>query len=380
MSSITIIGSGLAGYTLAREFRKLDKQMPLRIITADQGDFYSKPMLSNALSKQQTPQQLVNTPAAQMAEKENIEIINQCMVESIDRDQQVLHTSQGEFSYSELVLCNGANQIKLNIDGDATDEVMRVNSLQDYEAFYQQLQGKKHIVIMGAGLIGCEFANDLGNAGYQVSLVDLAPQPLGRLLPPQAAADLQAALSAQGIHWYLDNSVSAINHSDDGYAIELCDNTRLQADLVLSAVGLRADTGLAEAAGLACQRGIVVNEFMQTSDAHIYALGDCAEINGQLLPYVMPIMIGARALAKTLHGEYTAVNYPAMPVMVKTPACPVVVCPPPAQQHGEWFEEIVEGGVKSLFKQDDKLLGFALTGSATAHKQQLSRSLGQAAD
>ncbi len=375
MSSITIIGSGLAGYTLAREFRKLDKQTPLRIITADKGDFYSKPMLSNALSKQQTPQQLVNTPAAQMAEKENIEIISQCMVESIDRDQQVLHTSQGEFSYSKLVLCNGANQIKLNIDGDAADDVMRVNSLQDYDTFYQQLQGKKHIVIMGAGLIGCEFANDLGNADYQVSLVDLAQQPLGRLLPQKAAADLQTALSAQGIHWYLDNSVSTINHSDQGYRVELCDNTTLQADLVLSAVGLRADTGLAEAAGLACQRGIVVNEFMQTSDAHIYALGDCAEINGQLLPYVMPIMIGARALAKTLHGERTAVNYPAMPVMVKTPACPVVVCPPPAQQDGEWLEETVDGGVKSLFKQDDKLLGFALTGNATTEKQQLVRAL-----
>ena len=376
MSSITIIGSGLAGYTLAREFRKLDKQAPLRIITADRGDFYSKPMLSNALSKQQTPEQLVNTPAAQMAEKENIEIISECTVLSIDREQQVLHTSQGEFGYSELVLCNGANQIKLNIDGDAADEVMRVNSLQDYATFYQQLQGKKHIVIMGAGLIGCEFANDLSNAGYQVSLIDLASQPLGRLLPQQAASDLQAALSAQGIHWHLDNSVSSIDHSDNGYHIELCDNTTLQADLVLSAVGLSADTGLAEAAGLACQRGIVVNEFMQTSDAHIYALGDCAEVNGQLLPYVMPIMIGARALAKTLHGERTAVNYPAMPVMVKTPACPVVVCPSPVQQDGEWSEEINEGGVRSLFKQGDSLLGFALTGSATTEKQQLTRALG----
>jgi rubredoxin-NAD+ reductase len=375
MSSITIIGSGLAGYTLAREFRKLDKQTPLRIITADNGDFYSKPMLSNALSKQQTPEQLVNTPAAQMAEKENIDIISQCTVEGINREQQTLHTSQGEFSYSELVLCNGANQIKLNIDGDATDDVMRVNSLQDYDAFYQQLQGKKHIVIMGAGLIGCEFANDLSNAGYQVSLVDLASQPLGRLLPERAAADVQAALSAQGIDWYLDNSVSSIDHSENGYRVELCDNTTLQADLVLSAVGLSADTRLAEAAGLACQRGIVVNEIMQSSDSHIYALGDCAEINGQLLPYVMPIMIGARALAKTLHGERTAVNYPAMPVMVKTPACPVVVCPPPVQQDGEWFEEIIDGGVRSLFKHDDSLLGFALTGSATAEKQQLTRAL-----
>lgn len=375
MSSITIIGSGLAGYTLAREFRKLDKQTALRIITADKGDFYSKPMLSNALSKQQTPEQLVNTPAAQMAEKENIEIISQCTVQGIDREQKILHTNQGEFSYSELVLCNGANQIKLNIDGDAADDVMRVNSLQDYAGFYQQLQNKKHIVIMGAGLIGCEFANDLSNAGYQVSLIDLAPQPLGRLLPQQAAANLQAALSSQGIHWYLDNSVSSIDHNEQGYRIELCDNTRLQADLVLSAVGLRADTQLAEAAGLACQRGVVVDEYMQTSDAHIYALGDCAEVNGQLLPYVMPIMIGARALAKTLHGERTAVSYPAMPVMVKTPACPVVVCPPPAQQEGEWFEEIVEGGVKSLFKQGDRLFGFALTGGATAEKQQLTRSL-----
>lgn len=371
MHPITIIGSGLAGYTLAREIRKLDEQIGIRVITADAGQFYSKPMLSNALSKNLSIEKLATSSAQKMAEQHKLEIVHHCRVQQIDGQQKQLLTDSGSYTYSQLVLANGANPIQIPVDGDASKSIISVNSLDDYAHFSEQLKSARHVSIMGAGLIGCEFANDLSNAGYQVTLIDLADRPLGRLLPEKAATSLQEKLSNLGIEWQLSHSVQAVNHKGSGLEITLNDGSRLSTDLVLSAIGLKPDTVLAESAGLKVNRGIVVDDYLKTSADSIYALGDCMELNGSVLPFVMPIMIGARALAQTLTGNATAVIYPAMPVVVKTPAQPAVVCPPPTGAEGEWQETLTNSGVKACFYQDQQLLGFALTGDAVAEKQQL---------
>ena len=116
---------------------------------------------------------------------------------------------------------------------------------------------------------------------------------------------------------------------------------------------------------------IITNTILQTSDEHIFALGDCAEIDGAVLPFIMPIMLGARALAKTLLGEPTTLTYPPMPVVVKTPAHPVVVCPPPLNVAGSWQEETFGDGIKAGYYNKNNLLGFALTGEAISEKQKL---------
>jgi rubredoxin-NAD+ reductase len=119
-----------------------------------------------------------------------------------------------------------------------------------------------------------------------------------------------------------------------------------------------------------------VNRLLQTSDADIYALGDCMEIEGLVMPFVMPIMHAARALGATLAGKPTAVSFPAMPVMVKTPACPTIVSPPAPGAVGEWKIEQTPDGIKSLFVDaSGKLLGFALNGAATAERAKLAPQL-----
>jgi len=120
----------------------------------------------------------------------------------------------------------------------------------------------------------------------------------------------------------------------------------------------------------------VVNATLQTSDEDVYALGDCAEVEGRVLPFVMPIMQAARALAPTLAGKLTQVRYPAMPVVVKTPACPAVVSPPDMGAQGEWQVEEVDDGVRALFRSaEGKLLGFALLGTVTTEKNALAAQL-----
>ncbi|MBU3630826.1 NAD(P)/FAD-dependent oxidoreductase [Polynucleobacter sp. AP-Melu-500A-A1] len=374
--SITIIGSGLAGYTVIREIRKLDKAIPITLITKEPGYFYSKPMLSTALANKKDAAQLISTPQEGMATQLEISILSHTEVNTIDTNGQSISTNQGSFSYGKLVLALGADQIRLPLQGDAANEVITVNGLEDYAKFRQLIDGKKRVAIIGAGLIGCEFANDLVAGGYEVDVIDLSPQVLGRLLPPEAATVLQEKLSAIGVRWHFATTLQSIDRNNDALEITLANGTRLISDAVLSAVGLKPRLDLAKSAGIRTNVGIVVNRELETSQKNIFAIGDCAEVDGLVLPYVMPIMQAARALAPTLIGQTTAVNYPAMPVMVKTPALPTVVSPPAKGASGNWKTTMVNGSVESRFESPDgKLLGFALMGSATALRAALTKEL-----
>ncbi len=157
---------------------------------------------------------------------------------------------------------------------------------------------------------------------------------------------------------------------------QLSDGSQLACDLVVSAVGLRPRTELAAEAGLEVKRGIVVDRLLQTSAAHVYALGDCAEVEGLNLLYVMPLMAGARALAKTLFGNPTFVSYGPMPITVKTPACPVVVSLPAVGAEGNWIVEAQGNDVKALYLgHQGQLLGYALTGAAVQERMALNKQL-----
>ena len=375
-SAIVIIGSGLAGYTVIREIRKLDKTAPITLITREPGYFYSKPMLSTALAAKKEAAQLISTPAEGMATQLDITILSETVVSAINTNTQTLQTSKGEVSYGKLVMALGADQIRLPLAGNATGEVLTVNDLEDYTCFRNAIVDKKNIAILGAGLIGCEFANDLVLGGYEVDVIDLAAQPLGRLLPEPAAKELQAKLNDAGVRWHFSTTVQSVDRSGNALQITLANGDCITSDVVLSAVGLKPRLDLAKAAGIHTGLGIQVNRALETSASNVYSLGDCAEVDGLVLPYVMPIMQAARALAPTLIGQRTALNYPAMPVMVKTPALPTVVSPPAKGMVGEWKTTLVEGGMEARFESaDGKLLGFALMGAATAQRAALTKDL-----
>lgn len=375
-SGIVIIGSGLAGYTVIRELRKIDKATPITLITREPGYFYSKPMLSTALASSKSAEQLISTNADGMATQLDITILGDVDVTAIDTAAQTVTTSTGSISYGKLVLGLGADQIRLPLKGNAANEVVTVNDLEDYAQFRKTIEGKKRITILGAGLIGCEFANDLVLGSYEVDVIDLAPQALGRLLPEEAAQALQAKLSEAGVRWHFATTVQSIDRSGDSLSITLANGSIINSDAFLSAVGLRPRLDLAKAAGIATGEGITVNRQLETSAKHVYAIGDCAEVEGLVLPYVMPIMQAARALAPNLLGQATTLGYPAMPVMVKTPALPTIVSPPAKNAVGDWKINSVEGGLEARFESSDgKLLGFALLGTATAQRGALTKEL-----
>jgi rubredoxin-NAD+ reductase len=376
MAPIIIIGSGLAGYNTARMLRRLDPAAPLLIVTNDGGEFYPKPMLSEAFAAGKTPDAIANSTAEQMAAQLKAIVRTHALVTDIELDTKRVRMGDEALEYSKLVLALGAGQIPLPLAGDAGKRVLTVNSLDDYALFRGTLTGRKSVAIVGAGLIGCEFANDLSGAGFRIDVIDIADQPLPRLLPPAGAVMLRERLAAAGVNWRLGAGVKALADKGDAIDITLDNGTMLTAEAVLSAIGLQPNCGLARAAGLKVNRGIVVDRSLQTSAPDVYALGDCAEVEGLVLPFIMPITHAARALSATLAGKPTPVAYPAMPVLVKTHACPTIVSPPASGAQGEWLVTAAPDGVKSLFVDaSGRLLGYALNGSATAERAKLTAQL-----
>jgi len=376
MTSIVIVGAGTAGFSCARELRKLDKQSTLTIVSADDADVYSKPMLSNALAKHMTATGLLTSTAEHMADTLSAKIINNTRVEQIDRENRQLRTAERVIDYDQLVLAVGAKQRDPGLDNPEQLPVHQINHIHDYSVFRQDLQSAKQVLILGAGFIGCEFANDLVGAGYSCSVVAPTRFPFSHLLPQPAGEYFMHVLAAGGVQWHMGVKGKALAKSGAGITLRLDDNSEVRGDLLLSAVGLSPNIELAQAAGLQTNRGIVVDEYLRSSDPDIFALGDCAEVNGQCLPFILPIMHGARALAATLSGNPSALHYPLMPLVVKTPACPLVMIAVPPNSVGDWEMRQTDAGFSAVFRDNSgRILGFALMGEAMAQRQAIMKQM-----
>lgn len=423
---VIIIGSGMAGYTLARELRKLTTSLPIVMVCQDSGDSYAKPTLSNAYAQNKLADSIANASAAKMAETLNLTLLNFHQVTDINADEQVIvvrslvnEASQTTLAYRDLVLATGAHSRLLPNLAVNHQTIFAVNHLDEYKSFQQRLNTLKSqksapvkVAIIGAGLIGCEFANDLigqntdnQTADITVAVFDKAARPLAQQLPSEAGIMLQDALTQSGVAFYLGTDITSITtniDTSDNATVTISfdkDNQSqtFEADIVLIAIGLVANTDLAASANIAIassqhinptithlprtvQQGIKVDAYLATSAKHIYAIGDCANVMGSYMPYVMPLMNQAKALAKTLADPNmapTKVAYPAMPVAIKTPSLPLVVLPVSGQYSDDQLywqtTPTTDGMVMTAHPKDgsNSILGFVLAGKEAA-KQRLT--------
>jgi len=346
------------------------------MISRDSGRSYSKPMLSTGFQKGKDADDLTMADAGTMAEQLNASIHTFQSVDSIDTKTRSISLEGESITYRDLVLATGSVPMTLPIKNDATDRTFSINDLEQYAEFRQQLAPGDTILIIGGGLIGCEYANDLSLAGYRVTLIEREERLLSTLVHPSISDELLSHFQARGIDVHLSTSVERLSQQSSVTAH--CGTRVLTGDIVLSAIGVKAETQLASQAGLQCNKGIVVNHALETSSEHVYALGDCAEVSGQLLFYIMPLMLGARALAKTLSGERTEVNYPPMPITIKTTEYPIV-SQLPTSADGDWQVEHTEGGISATFTNaQGKLGGFCLSGSAVVQRAALTKQLAAA--
>ncbi|MEH2919564.1 NADH:flavorubredoxin reductase NorW [Samsonia erythrinae] len=354
MKDIVIIGAGFAARQLIRQLRKQDAHCPIRLITADSGDEYNKPDLSHVMSQRQHADDLTKMQAATFAEETRITLQANTRVTAIDRHSQQVICGAERYDYHKLVFATGARAIVPPIAG--REHMMTLNSQQEYRTHEERLWQAERVLILGAGLIGTELAMDLGRAGKRVTLVDCAGTILSALMPPEVSARLHFTLTQQGISLLLNTTLQTLEKTESGVQARFTDGRTLEVDDVISAIGLQPNAQLAKAAGLTVQKGIETNAQLQTSDPQIYALGDCAEINGRLLPFLQPIQLGAITLAKNLLGASEALTLPPMLVKIKTPLFPLQMAGDTTNNDLHWQQEWNAQGLVAKALDDRQIL------------------------
>lgn len=373
--AIVIIGSGIAGWSVAEAVRKLDQQTPVLLVSACAGIIYPKPALSTALAKGKSVEDLADMDAASKAAALNIDVRTETRVIKIDTSKKRITTSKGGIQYAQLILALGAHQRQIPVAGDAADSIVSVNDLMAYKKLRTRLdEGVRHVTILGAGLIGCEFAEDLSSAGYRVSVIEPSDHAMANLLPYDVSQQLKNQLQQKGVDWHLSTTLDQVEHNADRLRATLADGTALETDLVLSAAGLQANTQLAEKAGLAVDKGIITDQLMRTSVADVYAIGDCAEVNGQIFAYIEPIRRQAETIAAQLRGNVVPFESFSPLVRVKTPSFPLTVCLPNRLDKSELERrDINDQHIEYL--SAGRLVGFILTGNESSSAMQMYQKI-----
>lgn len=378
--TLVILGAGIAGWATAEAIRRYDLQRPILMVSACAGSVYSKPALSVAMGKGLSAEDLVEKSAEQMSTELGIEVRTNTRVLRIDRARKRLVTAKGGIEYGQLVLAVGARQRPLPVQGNAARQMLGINDLVSYKKLREQLDaGVEHVTIVGAGLVGVEFAEDLMAAGKTVTVLDMANGPLASLLPGPISHQLQQRLKDMGVNWRFNTGMQSLDKVGSRYSAELTDGTTLETDLVLSATGLEVLSELAEKSGLNVDRGICVDSQMRTNDENIFAVGDCAEVNGRIYAYIEPIRRQAETIAAALNGESLPFESRAPIVRVKSPSLPLCVAPP--QQAGGVWKVVRQDvdGISMEYRIGDQLAGFALSGKAISASAEMERAMQQPA-
>ncbi len=358
---LIIIGSGFAAYQLVKTLRRQNSEMAIQVFTADSGDEYNKPDLSHVFTRAQSADDLISLSGAAFAEQQQIELFAHSKVEEIDAQAHTISANGRSYPYSRLVLATGAKAFVPELKGDAAEEVITLNSLQEYRDSQQTIAAASRVLIMGGGLIGVELAMDLSASGKDVRIVEPSAHLLASLMPDFVATALEKQLRSEGMKMDCLSYVTAIERSDSGLSVTTSNGSRYDADCVISAAGLVPNTALAKLAGAQVKRGIVVDKQLRTSLPDIYALGDCAEIDGKVMAFLQPIVLSANTLASHLLGNAAELNIPAMMVKVKTPSYPIQLGGQ-YDPNASWQVSFAEQGVLAkAYDQAQKLTGFVVT-------------------
>ena len=348
---IVIIGSGFAARQLVKNIRKQDAGIPLTLIAADSMDEYNKPDLSHVISRGQKADDLTLQSAGEFAEQYTLRLFPHTLVSDIDAENRLVKSHDNQWRYDKLVLATGATPFIPPVPG--RELMLTLNSQQEYQACETTLRDARRVMIVGGGLIGTELAMDFCRAGKYVTLVDHAASILSALMPAEVSSRLKHRLTDMGVHHLLKSQLQSLTKTDTGIRATLDRNRSVEVDVVIAATGLRPETALAHRAGAETHRGVKVDSYLQTTQPDIYALGDCAEINGQVLPFLQPIQIGAMVLAKNLLGISTPLKLPAMLVKVKTPELPLHLAGETQRQDLNWQITLEPQGMVARGMDDD---------------------------
>jgi rubredoxin-NAD+ reductase len=312
----------------------------------------------------------VTRSARELENELDLEVLSQTRVEHLDLQRRLVSCSGRDYPFSKLVLALGAAPRLPAVPGlEIGPRVFAFHELADYERLRLSLNAGARVLVLGAGLIGCELGCDLSQAGFDIALVDVASEPLSALMPALVGARVSTHLQALGIETHLGGAPSRALISDHDVCLEFPCGKRLSADFLVCVTGQTPNSALAAAAGLDVDAGVVVDSTLATSSPGIYALGDCARLASFNLNFVVPIARSATALGKTVAGTPTRVVLPALAITVKMPGFPLVCSAGPRASDFRWTIRDGTAGFEALASDGNgHLRAFVLQGTEVRSK------------
>lgn len=304
---LVIVGNGMAAARLVDELAKTSLgRYAVAVIGEEPRLAYNRVLLSSVLAGETGSHEIELRPADWWRHR-GVTVRYGYRVTEIDTGRRELKI-EGEESmeYSKLVLATGSTPLRLNVPGADLAGVHTFRDTRDVDLLLTLAAAKKRVVVVGGGLLGLEAAYGLAKAGAPVTLLHLMDRLMERQLDGPAADLLKTLVERKGIRILLNASTARIHGEGHVEAVELADGSRIEADAVIFAAGIKPNIALARDAGIAVNRGIVVNDEMQTASPDIYALGECAEHRGTCYGLVEPAYEQARVLARHLAGRPAA--------------------------------------------------------------------------
>ncbi|MFC4320506.1 nitrite reductase large subunit NirB [Litchfieldia salsa] len=303
---LVLVGNGMAGVRAIEEILKVNEEkFDITIFGSEPHPNYNRILLSKVLQGDTDVEDITINDWA-WYEENNITLYTGESVSSIDSGKKVVVTDKGRIEpYDELILATGSLPFILPIPGADKKGVTAFRDIKDTDEMLAASKQFKKAAVIGGGLLGLEAARGLLNLGMDVSVIHIAPFLMERQLDQTAGKMLQNELEKQGMKFLLEKNTDSIIGDERVEAVTFKDGTQVEADLVVMAVGIKPNIALAKEGGLAVNRGIIVNDYLQTNIPHIYAVGECAEHNG--IPYglVAPLYEQGKVLAKHICGEET---------------------------------------------------------------------------
>lgn len=366
---LVMVGNGMAGVRTLEELLKIaPDKYEITVFGAEPYANYNRILLSPVLAGEQTIQDIMLNDV-NWYEENGITLHLGKKITQIDRKNRLVIAEDGTTAaYDRLLLATGSNPFILPVPGNNLEGVIAYRDIHDTNTMIDAASQYKHAVVIGGGLLGLEAANGLAIRGMDVTVVHINDWLMERQLDETSGKMLQAALEAKGIKFLLGKQTEALLSNDAGRvkAIRFKDGLEVPADLVCMAVGIRPNTALAESAGLHCNRGIVVNDTMQTYDPRIYSVGECVSHRGIAYGLVAPLFEQAKVCANHL-AEYGIGRYTGSVTSTKLKVTGIDLFSAGDFMGGEDTEEItlsdpIGGVYKKLVLKDDKLIGACMYG------------------
>ncbi|MHB1240934.1 MAG: nitrite reductase large subunit NirB [Gammaproteobacteria bacterium] len=367
---LVLIGNGMAGVRTLEELLKLDPdRYGITVFGAEPFGNYNRILLSPVLAGEKTLQDILLNDR-DWYEENGITLRTGCEVTFIDRRRRRVVGADGSGAeYDRLLLATGSVPFVLPVPGHDLPGVVTFRDIQDVDRMLVAAGSGGRAVVIGGGLLGLEAANGLARQGMEVTVVHVLDTLMERQLDRPAAELLRRSLESRGLTFRMAARTQAIVGEERVRGVCFSDGQELAADLVVMAVGIRPNVELAQQSGLYCERGVVVNDTMQTYDPRIYAVGECVQHRSATYGLVAPLFEQAKVCANHL-ADLGYARYPGSVTATRLKVTGIELFSAGDYLGGEGYDELVyqdpgHGVYKKLVVKDDRLCGAVLFGDTT---------------